>query len=187
MNILPHNNKNIAALSRYQAIGVVDDMINGMEAEIHAAEWLVAFDEDPHIQVKEMRDLIRLHKFYSGYLWAEHSLECTLEDIGDIESKIDYFEEKACSPVVKSDIEDNLQAAEEMSLKLDKMIDSLTMREFHILKTKKEYLYACIEEINSVIGNLSIWGFCTLDAKNEKQALLKGIELLEEKIQRSLV
>lgn len=181
--ILPHN-----LLRETPLADMIDikDMIDSMQSEIDVAEYQVSMGEHPHIQVGEMRKTIDLHKLFSDYLWAKYSFYYSLEDIYDVQDKIDYFEERACSPVVQSDIKDNLQAAEELSQNLSVMIDRLALEQTCFLIRKKEYFYACIKEIDSVIKTLSIWGFCNLDAKNEKLALLNDIEFLEQQIQRNL-
>ena len=130
------------------------------------------FREAPHIQVEEMRKAIDLHKLFLDYLWAKYSFKYSLEDIDDVQDRIDYFEERACSPVVQSDIEDNLQAAEELSQNLSLMIGKLVLEETCFLIKKREYFYACVEQVDPLNGQL---------------ALIYEIELLEEEIQRSLV
>ena len=181
--ILPHN------LITEPLIYMIDanDMINSMQSEIDVAEYHISMGEDPHIQVGEMRKQIDLHKLFLDYLWAKYSFEQSLDDIEDFERLIDYFEERAHSPVIQSDIEDNLQAAEELSQNLSVMIDRLVLEETCFLIKKREYFYVCIKRIDSVIEALSMWDFCALDAKHEKLALLKEIELLEEQIQRGLM
>ena len=209
-HILPHNIYRETPLAHM--IIDVNDMIDSIQSEIDVAEYQVSMGEDPHIQVGEMRKMIdsmqseihfgrvkvgtrfqagmteeiHLHQLFLDYLWAKWSFYYSLEDIDDVRDRIDYFEERACSPLVQSDIEDNLQAAEELSQNLSVMIDRLALEQTCFLIRKKEYFYACIKEIDSVIKTLSIWGFCNLDTKNEKLALLNDIEFLEQQIQRNL-
>lgn len=186
--IFPHNNPDIAALNSYEGIIVLNDMIDNMRLTLEGN----VYNPNCYLSKKNIvvqKTDVRLFEVYLEYLWAVRSHEYSLEHIEDIQDKMDYFEERAHSPVVQSDIKDNLQAAEELFLNLDKMMSILTLGELHILISKKNYFYACVEKISVAEKgvketlkypqpNFSEW------FERQKLPLLDQIELLEEQIQR---